>query len=57
MDMLEKELRIYNDSLMTQKETPHNFKQRQSYVIKRGGHVVNIRAVLRIMLNVKVVLI
>jgi hypothetical protein len=57
MDMLEKELRIYNDSLMTQKETPHNFKQRQSYVVKRGGHVVNIRDVLRIMLIMKVVFI
>jgi hypothetical protein len=55
MDVLEKELRIYNDTLMTQKETPHNFKQRQSYVIKRGGHVVNIRDVLRIMLNINVV--
>ena len=43
--MLEKELNIYNDSQMANKETPAGFKPRQSYVVKRGGQAVNIREV------------
>jgi hypothetical protein len=43
MEKLVDELSIYNDSQMTNKETPPGFKPRKSYVVKRGGETVNIR--------------
>jgi hypothetical protein len=43
MEQLVDELRIYNDSQMTNRETPPGFRPRKSYVVKRGGQTVNIR--------------
>jgi hypothetical protein len=43
MEVLAEELRVHNDSHMLNRETPPGFKMRGSYVLKRGGEVVNIR--------------